>query len=139
MKKILLPVFVLGFTITSCLTENPTTDNQINNNETVSLPLREVQTLEFFINRVKSDSTWMYLTEEKAKKQGITLDEMLKLEGQFLLDQDAAIVKIENEIIKNPEWLEFVSKKAEEQGTTLDSMIRNDANYMYLENLNKVK
>lgn len=130
---------MLGFTITSCLTENPTTDNQINNNETVSLPLREVQTLEFFINRVKSDSTWMYLTEQKANERGITLEEMLKMEGQFLLEQDAEIVKIENEIIKSPEWLEFVSKKAEEQGTTVDSMIRNDANYMYLESLSKQK
>lgn len=139
MKKITLSVILVGFTMVSCLTENTETNESTIENTEAILPLREVKPLEYFVTLVKSDSTWMYLTEQKANERGITLEEMLKMEGQFLLEQDAEIVKIENEIIKSPEWLEFVSKKAEEQGTTVDSMIRNDANYMYLESLSKQK
>ncbi len=139
MKKITFSVIIVGFTMVSCLTENSETNESTIENTETSLPLREVKPLEYFVTLVKSDSTWLYLTEQKAKERGITLDEMLQFEGQFLLEQDVAIVKIENQIVNSPEWLDFVTKKAEKEGVPLDEMIRNDANYMYMESLKEVK
>lgn len=95
------------------------------------LPMREIKTTEELISVIKADSAWLFMVTEKAKDQNIPLDQMLKIDAEFMKIQDAEIVKIENDIIRNPEWLKTVKQKALEQKISVDDMIRIDATFMY--------
>lgn len=98
------------------------------------LPLREVKDINIFVEQIKASPEWLKMVEEKAKQQSISLDSMLMIDAVYLQTEDAEIVKIENDIIKNQEWLDLVKKKAQTNGISLDEAIRSDANFMFQEN-----
>lgn len=131
MKKIFYITLIGTSLLTACASNNEPKETVVIEQET--LPLREVKNKMFFIEQIKVDSLWLKTIEDKAKERSISLEEMIQIDAEYLQNEDAQIVKIENDIIRNPEWLDLVKKKAREQGASLDDVIRADANFMYQE------
>lgn len=128
-KSLIVASIMLG--LISCNSNNMPEETATKIEE--SIPLREVKPKKFFIDQIKNDSSWFYLIVEKAKQQNISVDEMLVIDATYIENRDAEIVKIENDIIRNPEWLNIVKQKAIDQKISLDDMIRADASYMFEE------
>lgn len=133
MKKPILTVLISSSLLVGCLVDGPNIETPAQ--EVKILPLREVKDINFYIEQIKADSSWMDMIEEKAKKLGISVDEMLKIDAEYLEIQEVEIVKIENDIIKNADWLELIKQKAIERKVSLDEMIRIDATFVYQEKI----
>ncbi len=133
MKKPILTVLISSSLLVGCLVDGP--NIKTSTQEVKILPLREVKDINFYIEQIKADSSWMDMIEEKAKKLGISVDEMLKIDAEYLEIQEVEIVKIENDIIKNADWLELIKQKAIERKVSLDEMIRIDATFVYQEKI----
>lgn len=123
----------LSIALFSCQSNDNSEKKDPNIKTEIELPLREVTTKEVFINVIKSDSNWLFSVEQKAKDQNKSIEEMLNVDAEFMVVRDAEIVKIENDIIRNPEWLKSVKQKAKDQKISLDEMIKADATFMYEE------
>jgi hypothetical protein len=51
-------------------------------------PLKQKETLEQVIDRIKSDPKWFQLIQEKAKKRNIPVDSMLLMDARYVLQQE---------------------------------------------------
>lgn len=87
---------------------------------------------------ILSDSVWLAQIADKATYYNMPVDEMVKVDAEYLARQEQIKSPSREERIRyfeeliqgDPAWLESVTKKAVEQGKTLDQMIREDAIYM---------
>lgn len=127
--KALISILVISIVTSSC--ENDTY-NEENTIETIQeeLPLREIKSKEYFIERIKNDPSLMEMIVIKAKERNISNDEMILIDAEYLQNEEAKITNIENDIIRKPDLLESERQKAIEQGVSLDDMIRIDAIYI---------
>lgn len=118
--------------ILSC-SDNENIENKTNQLVDSEIIFKEVKSKEHFIETIKNDSIWLFEVQQKAKERNVPIEEMLILDAEYMVNIDAKIVKIENDIIRDKNWLAVVKKKAEEQNISLEEMIRSDATYIYEE------
>ena len=90
--------------------------------------------LQHLIQKMKNDQNWLSDIDKKAKEKGVTTDEMLSLDANYLLlnlsDEELKSIRIEIfelRITSTPEWLENVKQKAAEKNISLQEAIRQDA------------
>lgn len=87
---------------------------------------------------IKSDPAWLEEVAAKARHFNMPLEEMIKVDAEFLARQEKTMspdleerIRFFEEQIKNdPDWLRKVLQKAIEQNKTPEEMIREDAIYM---------
>ena len=133
MKNYFIASLIISSTLFGCLEENP--NSEVTQVQTeLEFPLREVKTLNFYVDQIKGDTVWMKTISEKASKAGVSIEEMIKIDAEYIEFQEAEIVKIENQIITDKKWLDMVKQKATEQNVTVEEMIRADAYYIYQKN-----
>jgi hypothetical protein len=96
------------------------------------------QLIRMYQNAIRSDSAWRAKVAEKADYYNMPVEEMIKVDAEYLANQQKIelpekterIEYFENLIRSDTDWLEMVTQKAREQGKPLDQMIREDAIYM---------
>lgn len=125
MKKTVYLVSCLALIVTSCLTPNDNSNEA--NLQIETIPLREIKPLEYFANIISSDSVWYHLEVQKAKEWGKTADEVVNIDAKMLQEEDAVIIKIENDFIKNQIVLDSFKIKAKETGLSIDEYINIEA------------
>ena len=77
----------------------------------------------------------------KARKQGVTLEEMIRIDAEYDFFNDYNSIQNKNkedtithiaiDIKNNPEWLKTVKEKAKAMNIPLEEMIDRDARYQY--------
>jgi hypothetical protein len=92
-------------------------------------------------NQIRNQREWFRFMVGKARKQGVTLEEMIRIDAEYTFYTDFAsipnrnsedtIAKIAIDIKSDPGWLKVVREKAEKFNVTLDEMIDKDARYTY--------
>ncbi|MBN2683482.1 MAG: hypothetical protein JXR58_13390 [Bacteroidales bacterium] len=118
-----------------------------NSNNKQEKVLTRAQWLEIYVQQIKDNPTWLKKVEEKAKEQNISLDEMIKKDANWCLeddlkngkikiagiekDEEIAVQAIIKEIKKNPKWLKHIEEKAKKEGKNIDEAIRDDAVWTY--------
>lgn len=106
---------------------------------------KKYHALELNITRIKNDPVWMVAIEQKARSQYLSIDEMIKIDAEYLFQQqppvdaerETKIKEYERLIRSDEKWLSAVKIKAGERKVSLDEMIRLDAEYMADEELKK--
>lgn len=87
---------------------------------------------------ISADPQWRATVAEKAASFFMPVEEMIKVDAEFMARQEMAAnsgleekIRYYEQAIKNdPAWLEAVTRKAADQGKSLDQMIREDAIFM---------
>jgi hypothetical protein len=92
-------------------------------------------------NSIRRDRQWFGDVIEKAKKRGLSIEEMIQVDAEymFMLDFNEKIEKTRDNyiiyyslMIKNdPEWYEQVLRKAHENALSVEEMLHRDAAWMY--------
>ncbi len=103
------------------------------------------RTKEDIANDIKSDPEWFAIIQQKAEEFGISVDEMLARDAEYIYNQENGIVveddepveeivrdaaSIEAQIRKDPNWMAEEQKKADERGISLEEMIKIDVEYI---------
>lgn len=91
-----------------------------------------------YLEAISADEEWLGVISAKAAGFYMPLEEMIKIDAEFMARQEMAansgmeekIRYYEQAIKDDPAWLAAITKKAAEQGKSLDQMIREDAIYM---------
>ena len=99
---------------------------------------KKYHTLNGYQEQIRKDTAWLAAIEQKAKKQYLTVEEMIRADAEYLYSQlppelserETKIREYERLIRADEKWLSDVKKKAEEKNISLDEMIRLDAEYM---------
>lgn len=92
------------------------------------------------IKDIKSNSEKMRLLKTKALEQGISIDEMIKLEAelQFINEhrdtEDAQILMNMHKIKSNQTWYNSIIEKAKANGLSVEKMLEKDAIWLYKKN-----
>ena len=93
----------------------------------------------YYYERIKYDYIWMQAINRKAKERGVSIDEMIKIDAQYMANkyeqEHPAIPFSEKEIIiqeirTNKKWMNLLQTKAKERGISIDEMISIDAEYI---------
>lgn len=112
---------------------------------------RPTRDIGFFERNIRKDKSWLSEIEKKARQNGVSLNEMIRLDAEFLLEKhsldvletitskeiyidEKEVLKIEQQIRLSPEWLNSVKEKALENNIPLNVMIRLDAEYVVKQN-----
>ncbi len=87
------------------------------------------------ILRIKKNYTWFDNIKEKAEKRGISLDSMLVLSANYVIEtSELGYIKeraiLIHSIKNNKEWLNNTINDAESRGISLDTMIMKNVNYI---------
>lgn len=92
-------------------------------------------------NNIRRDRQWFGDVIEKAKKRGLSIEEMIRIDAEymFMLDfeekiektRDNYIIYYELTIKNDPEWYEQVLRKAHDNALSTEEMLRRDAVWMY--------
>lgn len=95
------------------------------------------ETIRAYIDSISYDESWMELIRQKAHKFYLPVDEMVKIDAEYM-----AFVYLKNEtpfdrrvrhfeeVIRNtPDWLQQVKEKAKQKNIPVEKMIRMDATY----------
>lgn len=91
-----------------------------------------------YVDAIRTDSAWFSEVTTKASFFNMPVEEMIKVDAEFLARREATEAPSQEERIQyfearikgDPAWLQSVTKKALEQGKTPEQMIREDAIYM---------
>jgi len=103
--------------------------------------------INIYISKIKSTPKWLKKVAEKAKNENIPVEEMVKKDAEWCVNEDlkagkikiilavdekeAGILKIIDEIKNNPKWLKYIEDKAKSNNVPLDEMIRTDAEWEF--------
>jgi hypothetical protein len=92
-------------------------------------------------NQIRNQREWFRFMAGKARKQGKTLEEMIRVDAEYTFFNDFESIPDKNsedtisriiiDIKYNPEWLKSVADKAKQLNVPLDEMIEKDARYTY--------
>ena len=92
-------------------------------------------------NLIRNQREWFRFMVAKARRQGVTLEEMIRTDAEYTFYNDFnnipdknsedSIAYIAINIKNNPEWLLNVTRKAKDQNVPLEEMIDRDARYQY--------
>ncbi len=99
--------------------------------------------IQAYRDSIYSTPGWLDLIRQKAARFYLPVDEMVKVDAEYMADQfiknDTPFKKLvrqyESAIRNTPEWLEAVREKAEKNGVSLDEMVRKDAAYVATEKM----
>ena len=96
----------------------------------------EVKKEEFIrkiIVKIKMDNTWAANVAKKAQEKKLSIDEMLRLDAEYVVNKDYKNLVIEDYIEKihnDKERLKLIEQKAKDKNIPLDEMIKQDAAWM---------
>lgn len=101
-------------------------------------PVSEYDKLHKFKCDIWNYSEWFNDVIEKARTRGITLEEMLQIESEYVYSQEniSGLLSLmgpayfERQIRKDRSWFKLVKEKAEEKNISMDDAIAEDANYI---------
>jgi hypothetical protein len=92
-------------------------------------------------NRIRNQREWFRFMVAKARKQGLTLEEMIRVDAEYGFYNDYNSIQNKNsedsiahiaiDIKNNPEWMKTVKEKARALNVPLEEMIDRDARYQY--------
>ena len=92
-------------------------------------------------NLIRNQREWFRFMVGKAHKQGVTLEEMIRIDAEYTFYNDYNNIQNKNiedsiayiaiNIKNNPEWLQQVNEKAKARNVPLEEMIEQDARYQY--------
>ncbi len=92
-------------------------------------------------NLIRNQREWFRFMVSKARKQGVTLEEMIRIDAEYSFFNDYNSIQNKNfedtiahiaiSIRNNPEWLKTVNEKAKAMNIPLEEMIDRDARYQY--------
>lgn len=111
-------------------------------------PLKQSISIEDVIASIKVNETWLNEIREKAKKENVSEDEMIKRDARWFMETVLKVKPNEqtpdnkpknfNEVVnfirKTPEWMNQINEKAKQRGLSVDSMITLDAIWYMQEN-----
>jgi hypothetical protein len=92
-------------------------------------------------NLIRNQREWFRFMVSKARKQGVTLEEMIRIDAEYSFFNDYNSIQNKNiedtithiaiGIRNDPEWLKKVNEKAKAMNIPLEEMIDRDARYQY--------
>jgi len=92
-------------------------------------------------NLIRNQREWFRFLVNKARKQGVTLEEMIRIDAEYSFFNDYNSIQNKNiedtithiaiGIRNDPEWLKKVNEKAKAMNIPLEEMIDRDARYQY--------
>jgi|WetSurMetagenome_2_1015567.scaffolds.fasta_scaffold103051_2 hypothetical protein len=92
-------------------------------------------------NLIRNQREWFRFMVGKARRQGATLEEMIRIDAEYSFYNDYASIQNKNredtimhiaiDIKNNPGWLKVVKEKAKAMNVPLEEMIDRDARYEY--------
>jgi SGNH hydrolase-like domain, acetyltransferase AlgX len=92
-------------------------------------------------NLIRNQREWFRFMVSKARKQEVTLEEMIRIDAEYSFFNDYNSIQDKNfedtithiaiDIKNNPEWLKTVNEKAKAMNIPLGEMIDRDARYQY--------
>jgi hypothetical protein len=92
-------------------------------------------------NLIRNSREWFRFMVGKARKQGLTLEEMIRIDAEYNFFNDYNSIQNKNkedtithiaiDIKNNPEWLKTIKEKAKAMNIPLEEMIERDARYQY--------
>lgn len=94
--------------------------------------------MQHYTEAIKRDSQWIELVKEKASERGISLDEMIQLEADYMFRTNfpdayiryTKIQEYKESIKSDPAWLAHVQEKANYYYFTLEEMLQIEAEYI---------
>ncbi len=100
--------------------------------------LRKNIYLQNIIEEVHSTPTWMADISKKAKMNGVSVDEQIKMDALYIYNSDYGrpeIIELTEDnkvrILNTPLWIEQIKKKAKEKNISFEEMLELDAKYIY--------
>lgn len=88
---------------------------------------------------IKRSPDWLKEVERKAKEKNISVEEMIKLDANYVYQTDYCkpeIIELTEKnklrILSTPEWVEQIKVKAKEKNISFDEMLELDAKYIYV-------
>ncbi|MCX6303747.1 MAG: O-antigen ligase family protein [Bacteroidetes bacterium] len=90
-----------------------------------------------YISRIKNDPAWLEMIRKKALHKGITVNKMIILDAEFMVDQQTAYYR--SRILTDHVWLESIRRKSIAEKKPVEEMIRLDARYMVIQRFNHYK
>jgi hypothetical protein len=92
-------------------------------------------------NMIRNQREWFRFMVGKARKQGVTLEEIIRTDAKYIFYNDFKSIQNKNkedsiayialDIKNNPDWLKSVEEKAKAMNVPLEEMIERDARYQY--------
>ena len=92
-------------------------------------------------NRIRNQREWFRFMVSKARRQGVSLERMIRMDAEYSFFNDYNSIEGKNKkdsidylaiTIKNdPGWLKKIGEKARERGISVEEMIDQDAQYIY--------
>lgn len=147
MKKNLIIISSLSilFACSSPTTENESTNSGINFESANTNTQKEPQTIEEFVEKIKTNTQMLEMAKEKAVTRGVSLEAMIQLDAEWLYNEKMKNTP-ENQIKLNIErikadtaWMAAVIKQAAELKVTVEEAIKINAEYAYTEDQKKRK
>lgn len=142
MKKSWILIASIGF-IFAC---NSSDDNELNSNQsTIEEPQvkKEPTTIEEAEMVIRADKNWVEEINKKATERGVTFEEMLKTDAEWILNEqkknspEGQINQLITKIKSDSSWMVLINKKALEGGVTVEEMVKIDAEGIYNDKIKK--
>lgn len=145
MKKNLIVISSLSilFACSSPSAENESTKPETNIASGTENAQKEPQTVEEYVAHIKINTELLEMAKVKAKDRGISLDEMIKLDAEWLYNEKLKNtpenqIKATIERIKlDTAWMASIVKQAAEQKVSVEEALKTNAEYTYKEEQNK--
>lgn len=99
---------------------------------------------EYYKTRIRNDSAWMKLIQEKSRKNNITVDEQLKLDANYLFlnekpeffEKHAAVENEKQKLLNESNIKDFIADKAKKLNMPFEEMLDVYAGYLFELQLN---
>lgn len=140
MKNYLLSIFTIALFSCSNIENN---EQPTNNDQAAQTVQVEPQTVEEFVAHIKTNTHLMEMAKEKAQSRGVSLDEMIKLDAEWLYNEKMkntpdGQIKVNMERIKaDSAWMAIIIKQAAELKISVEENIKLNAEYAYSEDQKK--
>ncbi len=93
---------------------------------------REAQDENYYKTLILSNPDWLELVKQKAKKSGVEVDEMIRLDASYSANQEKEIVEIEHQIIENSEQFSSVKQSSLKENKSIKITLYEKALEAYL-------
>jgi uncharacterized protein (UPF0147 family) len=107
----------------------------------------KIETTEQIIAKIKTDTTWVRQIKDRAKEAGVSFEEKLKSEAEWIVEQQKqklngtptpqneviVVEKLEDVIAKiksDTTWVRQIKVRAKESGVSLEEKIASEAKYI---------
>jgi len=134
-----LSIIVISAGMIACGGEQAETTEENNNaavnNDVVVETVEEPETVEDYMRVIRADDEWMTRIEEKATERGVTIDEMVKMDAEWIVNEKKknapkTVESVLETMKNNEEWLKQIEWKAAERGISLEEMMVIEAEYV---------